>query len=91
MKVSQMNAPSTDFLTWDHPPKIHLVEHDAISMKAIETFLRRQGFTIQCFRDGESFLKAAAGDTPDVVLLNIHLPGISGIETITRFKKLKLD
>ncbi len=91
MNVSQMNAPSTGFLTWDHPPKIHIVEHDAVSMAAIEAFLRRQGFTIQCFRDGESFMKAAAEETPDIVLLNIHLPGIGGIETITRFKKLQLD
>ncbi|MEE9240955.1 MAG: sigma-54 dependent transcriptional regulator [bacterium] len=91
MTAPQKNAPSSNFLTWDHPPKVHIVEHDSSSRAMIESFLRQQGLTIQSFGDGEALLEAAAHGAPDIVLLNIHLPGIGGIETVTRFKKRHPD
>ena len=71
MNASQKNAPSLHHLTWDHPPKIDVVESDPSGRAAIDSFLRREGFTIQSFGDGESFLKSAAHDAPEIVLLGL--------------------
>jgi len=67
------------------------VEDDHRDLSVIEVLLRREGFTAIGFSDGETFLAATAEEPPDVVLLDIILPGIGGLETLSRFNQLKLD
>jgi len=41
---------------------------------------------ISCYHDGESALKGVPAEKPDVALVDINLPGISGIECVSKLK-----
>lgn len=71
--------------------RIWLVEDDNHYRQTL-CFLLDNAAGMHCtgaFPDGESALSAAeagAGESPDVVLLDIHLPGLSGLECLARLK-----
>lgn len=48
-------------------------------------------YTIYAFGDAESALEEASKNKPDLVLLDIGLPGINGIEALGRFKEISED
>ena len=72
----------------EHPATIHLAMDEPGERAKIEIALRREGFSVQTFGDGESFLEAASAAPPDIALLGIALPGAGCIETLARAKRL---
>ncbi|MBI2131839.1 MAG: sigma-54-dependent Fis family transcriptional regulator, partial [Candidatus Tectomicrobia bacterium] len=73
------------------PAIIHVVEDDPRDLALVEILLRREGFTALGFPDAESFLAHAAKQPPDVILLDLLLPGIGGLETLARLNQLQLE
>jgi len=61
-------------------PTIVLVEDDASMAQAIERVLQAAGFTPVLFASAEAALEANAVEAADGLVLDIHLPGISGFE-----------
>ena len=61
-------------------PRIVVVEDDASMSQAIERVLLAGGFTPVLFASAEAALEAGAADAADGLVLDIHLPGISGFE-----------
>jgi DNA-binding NarL/FixJ family response regulator len=70
--------------------KICLVEDDTIIREGFELLLNEnQGFkVVNSYNNCEDFLKNLHSDKPNVVLMDIELPGMNGIEGIERVKKL---
>lgn len=67
---------------------IWCVEDDA-SIRDIEIYtLNSTGFKAVGFSDGEEFFRALKGETPELVLLDVMLPGESGVSIL---KKLRAD
>ena len=67
---------------------IWCVEDDA-SIRDIEVYaLQSTGYEAKCFEDGTSFLKEVKNQKPELVVLDVMLPGIDGI---TLLQKLKED
>lgn len=65
---------------------IFCVEDDA-SIRDIEVYaLRSTGFEARGFADGDSFLNALAQETPELVVLDVMLPGMDGLELLQRMK-----
>ena len=65
---------------------IFCVEDDA-SIRDIEVYaLRSTGFEARGFADGDSFLNALAQETPELVVLDVMLPGMDGLELLRRMK-----
>lgn len=65
---------------------IWCVEDDD-SIRDIEVYaLRSTGFEAEGFQDGASFWEALQSVTPDLVVLDLMLPGIDGIELLRRMK-----
>lgn len=65
---------------------IWCVEDDA-SIRDIEMYaLQSAGFETRGFQDGTSFQKALAKEKPELVLLDVMLPGVSGIELLKQMK-----
>ena len=63
-------------------PLIYLVE-DEPDIREIESVaMKRNGFAYEVFGNGESFLGRVQERTPDLVLLDIRLPGQSGLEVL---------
>jgi DNA-binding response OmpR family regulator len=60
--------------------KILIVEDDLVLRETLEYRLRQGGYAVAATGDGESALKIADEENPDLVLLDIMLPGIDGFE-----------
>lgn len=68
--------------------RILLVEDDRFLRRAAEAALRRHGFTVLTASDGEEGLRIARAEKPDLVLLDLIMPGLQGFEVL---KLLKAD
>ena len=66
--------------------KILVVEDEADILEVIEYNLAREGYRVISARDGESGVRSARRDSPDLVLLDLMLPGLDGIEVCRRLK-----
>ncbi len=62
--------------------RILLVEDDRFLRRACEASLRQRGYTVMTAADGEEGLRAARADLPDLVLLDMLMPKLSGLEVL---------
>lgn len=67
--------------------KILVVEDDADSAETLEAYLRRDGFDVRIARDGAVAIDQARQWRPDLVLLDIMLPKVSGTDVLTKIRK----
>ena len=67
-------------------PLILVVEDDAFSRKLVRNVLRARGYDVLEVPTGEAGLDAALRELPDLVLLDLRLPGIDGLEVARRLK-----
>ncbi|MGB7682529.1 MAG: HD domain-containing phosphohydrolase [Candidatus Acidiferrales bacterium] len=68
------------------PPKILLVDDELAPRSGLEILLRREGFEVRSAGDGETALRFCAEFLPDLVLLDIVMPGLDGFEVCRRIK-----
>ncbi len=69
------------------PNTIAVVDDEALTRKRLGEMLRRRGYEVHTFPDGTSFMSALEGVCPGVVLLDVRLPDISGMELLPRIKE----
>lgn len=68
---------------------IFCVEDDE-SIRSLELYtLRNAGFEARGFIDGDTFLEALRTEKPDLVILDVMLPGIGGVELLKQMKASK--
>jgi two-component system, OmpR family, response regulator ArlR len=67
--------------------KVLVVEDDAGIMGFLKTELCHEGFEVQYAADGRAALTVFESCIPDIVLLDIMLPGLSGLEVLRRIRK----
>ena len=61
------------------------VEDTPTNFEIVRLYLARQdGYELLGAEDGERGLEIARGELPDVILLDVHLPGMDGIEVKAR-------
>ena len=67
-------------------PSILIVEDDELNRDSLRRLLRRRGFDISVAVDGVAGVEAARTERPDLVLMDMSLPGIDGWEATRRLK-----
>jgi DNA-binding response OmpR family regulator len=67
-------------------PVILLVDDNTINLQLLFETLDGQGYQLLAARSGEEALQIARKATPDLILLDIMMPGIDGYETCARLK-----
>jgi len=67
--------------------KILIVEDEKDIIKMLEYNLKKEGFRVIAARDGEDALDLAVRDHPDLILLDLMLPGMDGLEVCKALKK----
>lgn len=65
-----------------------IVEDEQDLCDCLQTFFASHGFAVSAAFSGEEALERIQQETPDVVLLDILLPGLSGMEVLKRIKHL---
>lgn len=68
-------------------PLVLVVDDLIENIDLLKTFLKPRGFEVVTARSGEAALELIAARPPDVVLLDVVMPGIGGIETCRRIKE----
>jgi FixJ family two-component response regulator len=56
------------------------VDDDASVRKAIRRLLVASKLRVETFASGEEFLKSLASHSPDCLVLDLHMPGLSGLD-----------
>ena len=67
--------------------RILVIEDDRILRKACETSLTKRGFAVLTASDGEEGIRRAEELLPDLILLDMRMPKLSGAETLTALKQ----
>jgi DNA-binding response OmpR family regulator len=65
---------------------ILMVDDNAINLQTLQQSLEGKGYRLLVARNGEEALRIAAKAQPDLILLDIMMPGIDGYETCSRLK-----
>src|SRR6201992_1258064 len=62
--------------------EIFVVDDDPAVRETLTIVLSSGGFDVTCFADGAALLEVARGRTPAAVLLDVHIPGKSGLDIL---------
>jgi two-component system, OmpR family, response regulator MprA len=73
------------------PANILVVEDDAAIASMLRRGLSFEGYTVQMVGSGPDALGALRQDTPDLIVLDVMLPGMDGIEVCRRVRAAGLD
>ncbi|HEY9074912.1 MAG TPA: response regulator transcription factor [Anaerolineaceae bacterium] len=68
--------------------KILLIDDDALLRRSLAFNLEQNGYSVQTAASAEDGLKRATLDRPDLVLLDIGLPGMDGLEALRHLRDL---
>ncbi len=71
----------------DLPGRIVVVDDDPTVADVVERYLVRDGHTVLSARDGNEALRLIAAHPPDLVVLDLMLPGIDGLEVCRRLRE----
>jgi len=67
--------------------KVLLVDDDATLRRTLGIGLRAEGHEVLIAADGRSALQALREDKPDIVVLDLGLPDVSGVEVLRRLRR----
>lgn len=67
--------------------KIMIVDDEPQARRVLRTALISQGFEVTDARDGEEALEILRHEAPDVILLDLKMPGIGGIQTCREIRE----
>jgi len=70
------------------PAKVLVVDDNVDAAEAIATLLQFSGYHIDVAHDPQAALETAARERPDLVLLDIGLPGMTGYEVAQRMREI---
>lgn len=69
--------------------RILVVDDEERIRRLLRMYLEKEGYAIEEAEDGETALRKATGSEFDLILLDVMLPGIDGIEVCTRLRQHK--
>jgi DNA-binding response OmpR family regulator len=69
------------------PGRIVVVDDDPTVADVVGRYLIRDGHTVECVHDGQEALRLIAEQQPDLVVLDLMLPGIDGLEVCRRLRE----
>ena len=69
------------------PYQILVVDDEPTMLNTVQAYLEREGFVVQTALDGPAALKAARAFRPDLIVLDVMLPGMDGLEVLRRLRR----
>jgi two-component system alkaline phosphatase synthesis response regulator PhoP len=71
--------------------RVLLIEDDPAIVAGLELNLALEGYQVLTATDGEAGYRMAVDEEPDLVLLDIMLPGVNGLEVLRRLRTIDAD
>ena len=75
------------YLNWNPMAKILIVEDDATTRTLLRAVVQSQGHRSTECRDGAEGLRVAMEERPDLAILDVNLPGLSGLEVCAALRR----
>jgi two-component system, NtrC family, response regulator AtoC len=66
--------------------RLAVVDDEAIVRQRLKQALNKEGYRVETYASGEDFLQALAGAAFDLILLDVKLPGLGGMEILQQLK-----
>ena len=85
--LNSATAAMRDAVGRVRPPTVLVVDDDEAIRLLFGRWLAGQGYTVVAVGNGEAALEAVRKQRPDVVLLDIAMPGLNGVEVCQRIKR----
>ena len=67
--------------------KILVVEDETTLLQTLRSYLEREGYLVRTAQDGQAALQEARAFAPDLIVLDIMLPGLDGLEVLRRLRR----
>ncbi len=61
---------------------VYIVDDDPAVRDALSVLFNMEGYVVETFSDGDTFIDSASKSVPACVMLDVHMPGRSGIEIL---------
>ena len=68
---------------------IYVVDDESNIRTMMQLFLENEGFTVETFKDGQEACQAFSAKEPDMLILDIMMPGIDGLSLCTYLPKIR--
>jgi class 3 adenylate cyclase len=78
--------PASAAGTASTPPKVLIVDDTPLNLKLLGDLLAIKGYAVTTAPSGEEALAKLVADTPDIVLLDVMMPGLSGYDVCRRIR-----
>jgi CheY-like chemotaxis protein len=84
----QTAGPDLPPATGDRRPKVLLVDDTEAGRSLVRDYLGARGYRVLTAGDGFDGVAQAAEDRPDIILMDVMMPGLDGIETTRRMRNV---
>ncbi|MBY8073865.1 response regulator [Vibrio fluvialis] len=68
-------------------PLLLVADDEPVNLRVLDSFLRLEGYRVRTAQDGNEVLKAVAEEKPELLLLDIMMPGMSGYQVCEELRK----
>jgi CheY-like chemotaxis protein len=68
-----------------------LVDDEADFLEPVAFWLRSKGYTVTSAASGQDAIRAVKQKLPDIVFLDIHMPGMDGIQTLQQLRTISKE
>jgi len=73
----------------NHPARLLVVDDNPVVLLALSELMRKAGFEVFSGRNGEETVRLARQERPELILLDVVLPDIDGVELCCRISGLQ--
>ena len=91
MRLTDAKSQQGERFMQEHPYRVLIIDSDNNSLATYQNYLTQQGFEVDTAQDGIEGIEKLRKDEPDVALVEIKLPKMSGIEIIRLVNEEELD
>jgi DNA-binding response OmpR family regulator len=71
----------------DPAPRVLIVDDDPVILRLLQVNFRLEGYEVEIAQRGEEALRIASELSPDVIVLDVMMPGVDGWEVCQRLKE----
>ena len=76
-------------MTTAQTPTVFIVDDDPSARRGLARLARTAGFTVEAFASAREFLESSQGDGPGCIVLDVKMPGLSGLDLQAEMNKAK--